>query len=447
MRTFTRRRMLKSVAAAAAGPLGFPFLNLAHAQAAPVPIGVAVPLTGNAGPYGPDMAEAAKRTAAKINNAGGILGGRRLELFIEDSESSAAVAANLTQKFINVHKCQSCLGYWGTPEGMSSRPIVVQNKVVLMVSSAANAITEGDTQGYVWRFQMKATDWGIVIGRAAAGMKFKSVGILGLQNAFVLPIMKVFEERMKAAGVQVVDSLIYNPEQPSYRAEVERVFGKKPDAVFCFGLLPDFVSIIREVHRGGFESKVIALSIMADAEGKFVQAVGPQVAEGIRHFQPMPDVSASGYKKFVQLMGAPAGPPVPVPAEHARPDGDHRARDGAGEEPDGGGLVQADHHRRQRPRPGGRRRGRGAEAGARRKADQFPGCGIDVRLHPQRRPARPRHGPVDHQGRQERVRRVRKAVAAERAAGPEDEPQADADANFSAAARYGDLSSTRSPPR
>jgi branched-chain amino acid transport system substrate-binding protein len=305
MRTFTRRRMLKSVAAAAAGPLGFPFLNLAHAQAAPVPIGVAVPLTGNAGPYGPDMAEAAKRTAAKINNAGGILGGRRLELFIEDSESSAAVAANLTQKFINVHKCQSCLGYWGTPEGMSSRPIVVQNKVVLMVSSAANAITEGDTQGYVWRFQMKATDWGIVIGRAAAGMKFKSVGILGLQNAFVLPIMKVFEERMKAAGVQVVDSLIYNPEQPSYRAEVERVFGKKPDAVFCFGLLPDFVSIIREVHRGGFESKVIALSIMADAEGKFVQAVGPQVAEGIRHFQPMPDVSASGYKRFVQLMGAP----------------------------------------------------------------------------------------------------------------------------------------------
>ena len=306
MRTFDRRRVLKTVAAAAATPLGFPFLNLAHAQGAPIPIGVAVPLTGNAGAYGPDMAEAAKRTAAKINGAGGILGGRRLELFIEDSESSASVAANLSQKFINVHKCQSCVGYWGTPEGMSSRPIAVQNKVVLMVSSAANAITEGDTQGYVWRFQMKATDWGIVIGRAAAGMKFKSVGIMGLQNAFVLPIMKVFEERMTAAGRKVVDSLVYNPEQPSYRAEVERIFGKKPEAVYCFGLLPDFVSIMKEVYRGGFDSKVVALSIMADAEGKFVQAVGPQVAEGIRHFQPMPDVSAPGYKKFVQLMGAPA---------------------------------------------------------------------------------------------------------------------------------------------
>ena len=301
-----RRRIIQSLGATGAATLGAPYLNLAHAQATPIPIGVALPLTGNAGAYGPDMAEAAKRTAEKINSAGGLLGGRKLELHIEDSESSAAVAANLSHKFINVHKAQSLLGYWGTPEGMSSRPIAVQNKVVLMVSSAANAITEGDTQGYVWRFQMKATDWGTVISRATLKLGFKSVGVMGLQNAFVLPIQKVFEEQMKANGRKVVDSLIYNPEQPSYRAEVERVFGKKPEAVYCFGLLPDFVSIMKEVYRGGFESKVVALSIMADAEGKFVQAVGPQVAEGIRHFQPMPDVSAPGYRKFLALMGAPA---------------------------------------------------------------------------------------------------------------------------------------------
>jgi branched-chain amino acid transport system substrate-binding protein len=301
----TRRDVLKTIGATAA-TLGAPYLNLAHAQGTPIPIGVALPMTGNAGAYGPDMAEAAKRTAAKINNAGGILGGRKLELFIEDSESSASVAANLSQKFINVHKAQSLIGYWGTPEGMSSRPIAIQNKVVLMVSSAANAITEGETHGFVWRFQMKATDWGIVISRAALKLGWKSVGVMGLQNAFVLPIMKVFEERMKENKVRVLDSLIYNPEQPSYRAEVERIFGKKPDAVYCFGLLPDFVSVMKEVYRGGFESKVVALSIMADAEGKFVQAVGDKVAEGIRHFQPMPDVSAPGYKRFLGLMGAPA---------------------------------------------------------------------------------------------------------------------------------------------
>ena len=69
MSRFTRRKLLKSVAAVGA-PLAFPYLNLAHAQGAAIPIGVAVPLTGNSGAYGPDMAEAAKRTAAKINSAG-----------------------------------------------------------------------------------------------------------------------------------------------------------------------------------------------------------------------------------------------------------------------------------------------------------------------------------------------------------------------------------------
>ena len=54
---------------------------------------------------------------------------------------------------------------------------------------------------------------------------------MGLQNAFVLPIMKGVEDHLKKSNREFVDSLIYNPEQPSYRAEVSRVFGKKPEAV------------------------------------------------------------------------------------------------------------------------------------------------------------------------------------------------------------------------
>jgi branched-chain amino acid transport system substrate-binding protein len=78
MKRPTRRKVLKTLGAAAITPLAAPFLNLAHAQGATIPIGVALPMTGNAGAYGPDMGEAAKRTVAKINGAGGILGGRKL---------------------------------------------------------------------------------------------------------------------------------------------------------------------------------------------------------------------------------------------------------------------------------------------------------------------------------------------------------------------------------
>jgi hypothetical protein len=43
---------------------------------------------------------------------------------------------------------------------------------------------------------------------------------------------------------------------------------------------------------------------MADAEGKFVTAVGPDVAEGIEHFQPAPPLGSLSYQKFQKLMGA-----------------------------------------------------------------------------------------------------------------------------------------------
>jgi branched-chain amino acid transport system substrate-binding protein len=43
---------------------------------------------------------------------------------------------------------------------------------------------------------------------------------------------------------------------------------------------------------------------MADAEGKFIEAVGADTAEGIEHFQPSPPLGSPGYRRFQKLMGA-----------------------------------------------------------------------------------------------------------------------------------------------
>jgi branched-chain amino acid transport system substrate-binding protein len=158
----------------------------------------------------------------------------------------------------------------------------------------------------VWRFQAKATDWGPAMAQAMISRGWKTVSILAQQNPFVIPMIEPAKKTFAAAGVKVLDTVIYNPDQPSYRAEVQRIFGANPppQAVMCLGLLTDFVSIVREEVRMGATSKIMALSIMADAEGKFIEAVGPEVAEGIEHFQPAPPLGTPSYKKFLKLMGA-----------------------------------------------------------------------------------------------------------------------------------------------
>ncbi len=80
---------------------------------------------------------------------------------------------------------------------------------------------------------------------------------------------------MAKLGGQVMDVVVYNPDQPSYRAEVEKAFGPEPEAVFCLPLLTDFVAIAKEVYRGGFKSKILSLGTGADADGAFLKSVTP----------------------------------------------------------------------------------------------------------------------------------------------------------------------------
>ena len=302
----SRRKVLAGIATTGASVLGAPYV--VRAQDNEIPIGVLLPFTGSQGAYGPDMRKAAEITNKMISDAGGILGGRKFKLFFEDDESTPTAGLAATKKLLEIHKCQAVVGIWGSPIAMAIKNVLVQSNTCMMVSGAANAITDGDTKGLVWRYQAKATDWGPGMAKAMISRNWKTVSILAQQNPFVIPMIEPAKKEFEKAGVKVLDSIVYNPDQPSYRAEVQRIFGASPapEAVMSLGLLTDFVSIVREVVRNDYKSKIMALSIMADAEGKFIQSIGAETAEGIEHFQPSPPLGSPGYARFQKLMGADA---------------------------------------------------------------------------------------------------------------------------------------------
>jgi branched-chain amino acid transport system substrate-binding protein len=299
-----RRTVLAGIATAGATALGAPYV--VKAQDNEIPIGVLLPFTGSQGAYGPDMRKAAEITTKLINDGGGIMGGRKVKLFFEDDESTPTAGLAATKKLLEINKCQAVIGIWGSPIAMAIKNVLIQANTCMMVSGAANAITDGDTRGLVWRYQAKATDWGPAMAKAMISREWQTVSILAQQNPFVIPMIEPAKKEFEKAGVRVLDSIVYNPDQPSYRAEVQRIFGASPapEVVMSLGLLTDFVSIVREVVRNDYKSKIMALSIMADAEGKFIQSVGAEAAEGIEHFQPSPPLGSPSYARFQKLMGA-----------------------------------------------------------------------------------------------------------------------------------------------
>jgi branched-chain amino acid transport system substrate-binding protein len=272
--------------------------------ASEVPIGMALPFSGTTGPYGPEMKRAADIAVTAINNAGGILGGRKLRIYAEDTETSPTVTVTAVKKLLEVNKVEVVGGFWGSPEALAAKPLILAANKVLMVSSSADAITAGETKGLVYRFQAKASQWGPAGAKVMKGLGLKSVNLLAQQNAFVISMIEPFKAEMAKLGGSVGQVVMYNPEQASYRTEVERAFGSNPDGVFCLSLLADFIAISKEAYRGGFKSRIVALSVGADAEGAFLRSVNADVAEGIHHLQPAPPLGSAAYKKFVKAMGA-----------------------------------------------------------------------------------------------------------------------------------------------
>ena len=123
----TRRQVLGGLAALGAGGVG-PLVGLrapAYADDGDIPIGMVLPFSGATGAYGPDMKKAAEIVVKTINDAGGLLGGRKLRLFIEDTETNPTVAVAATKKLLEVNKVEAVAGFWGSPEALAAKPITL----------------------------------------------------------------------------------------------------------------------------------------------------------------------------------------------------------------------------------------------------------------------------------------------------------------------------------
>lgn len=288
-----------AASAGAAGAAGAP-------SGAPIRIGLLAPLTGSGGAYGKEEETAAKAAAAHINSHGGVLG-RPLEIVVADDETTPTAGVSAARKLIDVDGVVAITGVWSSAVALAVRPVALEKSVALLPVGSADELTEGDNKGLVWRFQTNGKNWGQAFANVAYKDGAKTASILVLQTPFTLSTVKPFAERFEQQGGKVLDTLYFNPNQPSYRAEVEKIFSKKPDAVFLPSYIPEFSAIVREIYRSGYESKLYTFSHAADSGGKFVQNVGKAAAEGVNHVQATPVGNNASYQLYLKQTKQPEG--------------------------------------------------------------------------------------------------------------------------------------------
>jgi len=296
MTDMTRRDLLRTGAAAAAGLIASaPATGRAQSKE-PIPIGALCPLTGAGGAYGPDMQKAIVAVAERITKAGGIHG-RPIQIYPEDSQTNPEAAVRAARKLFDVNHVVAIMSTWASAVTLAVKPLAVEAKVFYLSVSGADAVTEGNHGGYIARTQPNTKLQGQVYAKWVLSRKeFKRVAYMALQTPFAVPFGDNFMGTVKSGGVTITDNLIYEDKKPSYRSEITRVLATNPDLIMLEGYAPDSVVIAKELYRLSYKGAILGPAFSINA--KFVEGAGVEVAEGIWAIDPAPSFDAPAYKQF-----------------------------------------------------------------------------------------------------------------------------------------------------
>ena len=297
MTDMTRRDLLRTGAAAAAGAIALaPAIGRAQSKE-PITVGTLCPLTGAGGAYGPDMQKAIVAVAERINKSGGILG-RPLQLFHADSQTNPEAAVRAARKLIDVNRVVAVTSTWASAVTLAVKPLAVEAKVFYVSVSGADAVTEGNHGGYIARTQPNTKLQGQVYAKWVLSRKeWKRVAYMALQTPFAVPFGDNFMATVKAGGVTVTDNLIYEDKKPSYRSEITRVLATNPDLIMLEGYAPDSVVIAKELYRLSYKGAILGPAFSINA--KFIEGAGADVAEGVWAIDPAPSFDSPAYKQFL----------------------------------------------------------------------------------------------------------------------------------------------------
>jgi branched-chain amino acid transport system substrate-binding protein len=295
MTTFDRRFVLKSIAGTgllAAAP------SLAVSQtAATFRIGALNPVTGAGGPYGSGMQKMIVAAAEAVNAAGGA-GGKKLEVVAEDTQTQPQAAVLAAKKLIEINKVQAVLGTWASGVSLAVIPLTNDANIPLLHCSGAPALSgpPANAKGLGYRFQATNDQFGRAFAEICTREGFKRPATMAFNNASGIGNTEGFRKAWEKKGGKVFESVVYEPNQPSYRSELQKVLAAKPDVIVTGSYLADTTIILREWFQSGETTKWVIPGWAANPD--LIKALGNEVTEGVISVESVSNEQSQAFKIY-----------------------------------------------------------------------------------------------------------------------------------------------------
>jgi branched-chain amino acid transport system substrate-binding protein len=219
-----------------------------------IKIGLVASINGDLKPWGMDSQSGALLAVDEINAAGGI-GGKQVQLLVEDSGSKPDQGKTAAERLIE----KGAVALVG--EVASGITIQIANAAsVKKVPVVAVGATKTDLPGigeYV--FRVCYTD--DLQGPVMATFAFED---LGLKNVAIMTdnkqpysqfLSKAFRDSFTKQGGKIVDEQFYETGQTQFAAQLTQLKAKNPDGVFLSGYFNEVGPIVRQAKEAGINAK------------------------------------------------------------------------------------------------------------------------------------------------------------------------------------------------
>ncbi|GAA1034393.1 ABC transporter substrate-binding protein [Virgisporangium ochraceum] len=200
----------------------------------PIRIGAILDITGAGASLGVPERKTLELLTRKANDSGGI-GGRKIELTVEDNQSTEDGAAKAMNEMVSKN-VDIVLGASRTGTSLAMRAIAESAKVP-MISLAANVkIVDGST----WVFKTAQNDRAVLenVVDYAKSKNWKKIGIARDSSAFGEGVPEMLAELGKADGITVVATEKFAPDATEFTAQMLNLRNARADMNLIWGIPP-----------------------------------------------------------------------------------------------------------------------------------------------------------------------------------------------------------------
>ncbi len=221
-----------------------------------IKVGLVASLSGENKPWGDDSQEGAKMAVKEINDKGGI-GGKQVELLVQDDASTPEGAKSAAEKLLS----QGVVELIG--EVSSSITIQIANsafeKNVPVVDIGGTKTTLTDIGSNVFRVCYTDDFQGPVMATFAYDeLGLRNVALMtDNQQAYSQGLSAAFKAQFEKLGGKIVDEEKYNTSDTTFQGQLNAMKGKNPDGVFMSGYFTQVGPIAQQARAAGITGKFL----------------------------------------------------------------------------------------------------------------------------------------------------------------------------------------------